>query len=169
MEDYSFNEHKHRYAVWTAARAQRAFAKNLVIAQIIEKANLRAFVETTTTLSQDEFDTLHREWCTNIMNCGVVSCDYGRAAKMVAIYLKTAVILPHVGQSPLCDVIHPPIDRILLQNIAAKTAALKHFKKLNWTTLKPDAYWAVVNDIRSTFGKCNWTTEEYWSLNNEDE
>jgi hypothetical protein len=169
LSTYTFDEHKHRYAVWTVARAQRAFAKNKVIAEVMEKAELRSFVENTTLISQREFDKLHQQWCATI--CDYFphdKCDYGRAAKMIAIYLKTVVVLPGAGESSLCDVIHPPIDRILLQNIARATS-LKHFRTKNWTTLGGDAYWEIIHDIREHFGLCNWKLEAYWSVKDEEE
>ena len=167
IRNYTFNEHRHRYAIWTVARAQRAFATNTVIADAIKKSDLRSFVEKTTNISQENFDDQHRAWCQTIISYFTgEKCKYRRAAKMVAIYLKTAVILPGNGTSQLCDVIHPPIDRVLLQCIAAKTP-LKRFAKINWTTADHDTHWSIVRDLRETFGKCNWKIEEFWSLTDE--
>jgi hypothetical protein len=168
LQNYSFNEHKHRYAVWTAARAQRAFATNELIASAIEEADIRSFIESTDGISQEEFDAYHKEWCTKIIDFfGDDKCKYGRAAKIVSIYLKTAIVLPQQGISPLCNIIHPPIDKILLSNIASRTP-LKHFAKVTWTTMTKEKYWKVVDDIRAAFGKCNWEIEQFWNLVNEE-
>lgn len=168
QKTYTFNEHKHRYAVWTAARAQRAFVKNEKICEAIEKTSLRNFAETITTINQSEFDHQHKEWCHDIIEFfGEKECKYGRAAKIVAIYLKTAVILPAQGLSPLCNVIHPPIDSIFLHNIAEKTK-LKNLAKLRWTNLKEEAYWTLVDTLRKEFNDCNWLLEYYWNIAAED-
>ncbi len=98
VKTYTFNEHKHCYAVWTAARAQRAFAKNEEIAKAICTTSLRSFLEEDVCISHQHFDAKHVEWCEAIIHFfGDDKCKYGRAAKIVAIYLKTALILPAQG------------------------------------------------------------------------
>ena len=113
---YNFNEHKHRYAICTAARAvQRSFTTTENIKEAIDATSLRLFCESNEPVLQEEFDNHHKLWCrsikTTIENKGI-PCSYGRAAKIVAIYLKTSVILPTMGNNKKSFVIHPPIDSI---------------------------------------------------------
>jgi hypothetical protein len=47
---YSFEEHKHRFAVWTAARAvQRSFTRTRIISDVIVETGLRSTSNTWTT------------------------------------------------------------------------------------------------------------------------
>ena len=133
-EMYTFNEHKHRYALWTAARAvQRSFTTTEVICKAIEQTSLRPFAESSETIHPEQFDKLHDAWCTQLMEAiPEPKCSYGRAAKMIAIYLKTAVILPRQGEGSTCEVIHPPIDRVLLSALS-KVDGLQSLRKHNWT------------------------------------
>ena len=168
INTYTFNEHKHRYAIWAAARAQRAFKKNEEICEALENTSLRQFSEQLISVTQTEFDHQHREWCHAITkHFGEDKCKYGRAAKLVAIYLKTAVVLPSQGASQLCQVIHPPIDSILLHHIAQKTS-LKDVAKLQWTKLDEEPYWALIDTLRKQFGECNWLLEYYWNIAEEE-
>lgn len=168
MHDYSFNEHRHRFALWTAARAvQRSFTTTERIANAIETTTLRQFAETAAFITPAEYDKQQSEWCTIIMDCfKPLECSYGRAAKMVAIYLKTSVILPAKGVTPLCDAIHPPIDSILLKNLI-KYEKLRELTGSTWTTLSSAEYWNIADIIRTSLGFFNWKLEAYWQPQQE--
>src|SRR5207237_4965917 len=114
--NYTFDEHKHRYAIWTAARAvQRSFTTTHNIAKAINATGLKCFSQSNEPITQNEYDTRHKQWSKIIID--VLDCSYGRAAKIIAIYLKTAVVLPTSGTANSL-VIHPPLDRFLLHAIA---------------------------------------------------
>jgi hypothetical protein len=168
IKDYSFEEHRHRYAVWTAARAvQRSFTTTENISKAINATSLRSFAESNEPVSQHQFDELHKQWCDSIMSyLEAKDCSYGRAAKIAAIYLKTAVVLPACGIDDKSLVIHPPIDRILLQTIGEKEG-LKELLKKKWTQLGKDDYWNLVSQLRNKFNLFNWTLEAYWKPENE--
>lgn len=177
---YNFDEHKHRYAVWTAARAvQRSFAKTIDIENAIDCTELRQFSESQVAISQDEYDAKQKEWCNAIINhfskldkqvkqtlepIEKYKCSYGRASKIIAIYLKTSVILPNKGETVNCLVIHPPVDRILHGNLAVKIN-FKDLSNLVWTTFKENDYWKIVEKIRNSNFPFNWLLEEYWHSN----
>lgn len=63
---------------------------------------------------------------------------------------------------------HPPIDRILLQGLAAsKTIVSSHqaaWRSVNWTQLDRTNYYQLVAQLRSVIpdGKPFWMIEEYW-------
>lgn len=166
---YSFNEHKHRFAVWTAARAvQRSFTTTKNIQSAINATRLREVAECTQPMSEELFDIFHRETCKQIIAFidPITVCSYGRAAKIVAIYLKTSVILPSNGTSPLAELIHPPIDNILLTALAKKTG-LEMLKTEKWTQFSEEDYWQVVERVRSVFQFFDWRLEAYWKPERE--
>jgi|ERR1035437_1672312 hypothetical protein len=135
---YTFDKHLHNYACWTAARGvQRNFTNTPNIISAIETSTLMQ-LDSLSINSSEEYDVFHRRCCNQLINYLKTECNieatYGRAAKIVAIYLKTAVIVRYSGEGTLAEVAHPPIDRILLTNLR------KNFKeivpdKINWTEL----------------------------------
>jgi hypothetical protein len=167
--NYSFNEHKHRYAVWTAARAvQRSFTNTENIQEAIDATGLRAFSEANDTVTENQFDELHTQCCNQLIASfgpGVV-CSYGRAAKIIAIYLKTSVILPSHGASALCDVIHPPIDSILMNKLSEEDG-MKTLATRRWTQFEKEDYWQVVDLIRGKQYPFNWKLEIFWQSQKE--
>ncbi len=172
--EYNFNEHKHRFAVWTAARAvQRNFAKTKTIIEAIECANLKQFCELDTAICQEDFDRKQKEWCNLIIKYfnkegETEKRSYGRASKIIAIYLKTSYLIPNKGETKNCEVIHPPIDRILLNNLARKQN-IKELQNFKWTNFEDHNYEFVMNTIRNKGLIFNWTLEKYWDINPKEE
>lgn len=168
MMGYTFDEHKHRYVVWTAARAvQRNFTTTNNIGRAIDESGLRLFAEDKLSYDQAGFDSFHRRCGVQIMDAlkrqGVEQASYGRAAKIIAIYLKTSVVLSNKGTCCKSMVIHPPIDRILLQALA-KNKALRTLSAINWTGLEEKPYWELVEMLRKHIPEFNWKLEEHWYL-----
>ncbi len=169
---YDFNEYKHRFAVWAAARAvQRGFATTSLIRDAINSSGLRKFAETENPVTQEQFDNLHHAWCEEIIktiNTKIITrigrgtkCSYGRAAKIVAIYLKTSVILVLGSNAEKSLIIHPPLDSILLAAIA-KDPQYAALRSKNWTTLDETQYWEIVRLLRNHRLGFNWKLEELW-------
>lgn len=167
---YDIFEHQHRFAIWTAARAvQRSFISTKFIGEAIEATSLRKFSESEINISLEDYKQLHKEWSTQIITTlnNKVECSYGRAAKIIAIYLKTTVVIPEKGLTQRCEVIYPPIDRVLLKALS-KLEELKDFDKEKWTTFDEPKYKEVANRIRKKFSCFNWSIEKYWNLNGEE-
>jgi hypothetical protein len=175
---YTHFQHRHNFAVWCAARAvQRGFAKSLVLKDALEKAGVAGFIRDNheTTLSQQEFDQYHEEWCESILAAWkknhVKGASYGRAAKLLAVYLKSMIVV-QANRSGLSDVAHPPIDRIILHNIS-KDEHIHHpnkgqWKEINWTQLDKHAYKRLICDFRQVFnGKPFGAIEKYWSISDD--
>lgn len=165
-DNYSFAEHVHRFAVWTAARAvQRNFTKTEIIRKAIEQTELQNLFFRKDINSPEQFDKFHEKTCdkliTEFKKLGKVD-SYGRAAKIVAIYIKSAIIIPEKGKSKLSKIAHPPIDRILLHNLDSKYPELK-LKSRNWTTLNKVEYFKLIQKFREDFGVCFWKIEINWS------
>ena len=131
IESYSFDEHRHTFSVWCGATAAGASSlcrfKIETGKKIIENALLKPPFKKFEAL--DEFDKWHDEMCQSLkreaQTLGLKSFTYGIAAKMLNCYLKAFFISCESDSTFL----HPPIDRILLQTMAAKDF---DGKKLQW-------------------------------------
>ncbi|HAK79362.1 MAG TPA: hypothetical protein DCR35_17430 [Runella sp.] len=166
---YSYFNHLHNYAIWTAARAaQRGFTTTKNIKTAIEKTELKDLLEGNKPLkSVEEFDTFHEKCCEFIMaeisQLGIKGVTYGRAAKIVNIYIKTAIVIPN-PDSQLAFIAHPPVDRILLIGL---TEQLKvKFHKISWTGFDQKDYLKIITQFRELgFGLevPFWKIEKYWN------
>jgi hypothetical protein len=117
------------------------------------------------------FDKAHRRWCEQLLDnmeqAGVVT-SFGRAAKVVAVYVKTLVINGGYEDTPLARVAHPPIDAILLKTLAKqKIHSREHrslWRRTAWTKLDADDYYAVIASLRSEEldRPAFWLIERFW-------
>jgi hypothetical protein len=93
---------------------------------------------------------------------------YGRAVKLVAVYLKTMIVIPD-PESVFASIAHPPVDRILLQNLARDSEypneIRKAWRSTNWTDLNEGTYYHLIESFR----ECEldkpqfWRIERYWT------
>ena len=176
---YTHFQHRHNFAVWCAARAvQRGFTRSLVLKEALEKCGVMEFIRDNkeSAISQQEFDERHDQWCSSILATWernrIEGASYGRAAKLLAVYLKSMIVV-QVSPNRLSEVAHPPIDQIILQNIS-KDKDIRHpnkgqWKEINWTQLDKTAYKRLVHDFRQVFyGKPFWIIEKYWTIPDTD-
>lgn len=166
MINYTFEEHVHNYAVWTSARAvSRDFTTTANIKKAVESSGLRSFVNNPQSISSLELDIHHKIWANQLIEFlhFVVGekATYGRAAKIISIYLKTSVILCNRGVCDRSEVIHPPIDAILLNSIAKKRN-MPELTKERWTQLDEESYWRLVTKLRAAIGSFDWRLEYFW-------
>jgi hypothetical protein len=113
---YSIFEHRHRFSAWAAARAAqvRSGVKVRDFREALEKSGLTEFLKEPASkhVTQDEFEVLHRRWCSAIIDYlgtkGMRNIAYGRAAKLVAVYLKAMVVLGTDPDCELAQIAHPP-------------------------------------------------------------
>jgi hypothetical protein len=162
---YTFANHLHNYAVWTAARAvQRDFTTTANISQAIANTDLHRF-EDLDINSEEKFKEFHircaTQLITTLTELKAKAPTYGRAAKIISIYLKTTVILKEQGEGKLSNLIHPPIDGILLKAIA-KNKKRRDMLEKGWTKLDEKDYWILADKLREIFGEFNWKLEEHW-------
>jgi hypothetical protein len=167
MKDYTFDQHRHNYAIWTAARAvQRNFTTTAKIKYAINESGLQIFAQTGGEVSVESFDSLHQLWADQIIkalqNEGVQTVTYGRAAKIISIYLKTSVILCNKAECKQSFTIHPPIDAILLKNLST-LPGLSDLGSLRWTQIKKEDYWSLAKRLKHYFGSFDWRLEFYWT------
>jgi hypothetical protein len=116
------------------------------------------------------YDKLHDEWCTMVERARSSSknTSYGRAAKLVAVYVNVAVVLGGRAESRLAFHAHPPIDRILLQGLASSPEIESKWKDkwrgLAWTHLQAVEYKALIRQLREVVPteRPFWMLERYW-------
>jgi hypothetical protein len=172
---YSHFIHRHKFVVWCAARAvQRKFAKTIFLRDALEKCGIVEFMEHYNggDISPETFDKLHENWCEAILKSWeedqVANGSYGRAAKLIAVYIKSMIVVQN-DQTALSIVAHPPIDRMILQNIS-KDKSINHqnrmyWKAINWLELNKLQYQNLIKDFRQLINdKPFWVIEKYWTI-----
>lgn len=179
---YDLFTHRHNFAVWAAARAaQRGFTNVQNLKEALEASGVQRFLPDPafTDVNCTRFDELHRSWCTAIVNClnarNIPNVTFGRAAKLIAIYLKAMVITGGSAYSTLGRCIHPPIDRRLLQALASDSRHDKQerdgWRQTNWTQINENEYYELIKTLRATLSPeiPFWMLEEYWTVVDDDE
>ena len=173
---YDLFEHRHHFAVWAAARAaQRGLTSVSMLRAALEGTDIVRFVRLRASLRTGAlaFDRHHRRWCSSILRYlhrhGLENAAYGHAAKLVAIYLKSMVVVGPEAGSRLASVIHPPIDRILLARVTSPdfgALRMARWRHTAWTSLDKRAYYSLVADLRALLPDHEpfWKLEEYWNV-----
>ena len=177
MKGYSLSDHRHLYGVWCAARAAQRGLKggsNAVLRRALESTELCELMEhdpETWPATSVEFDEHHKRWCRDIittLELEDVDVSYGRAAKLVSIYVKTIVIVGGFNETEFARVAHPPVDSILLTALSKSDEGTDEVRRLwrttVWTKLDEASYF----DLIETFRDANlddpfWMIERYWS------
>lgn len=179
---YSHEEHLHRFACWTSARAaQRGWggATTLVITTALDKTNFRNKLEllVKSPPTTEELDAWHKERVKELSESLIGHLAkpskniYGRVAKVIAIYIKT-VYVSRYPNSELSIVAHPPIDGILLKAVKRLNPDFDYPRKLgfHWSTFNEDAYYTALNYLRDVnAGKPFWQIEKFWSAAGPDD
>lgn len=174
---YDLTTHRHRFAIWTAARAvQRGYkAKTPQIAAAIINCGVLDFLGDPANLNvaAADYKTAHTKWCNAIIkhltDWNVPRTTFGRAAKMIAVFLKSAVVLGSDSSSMLASVVYPPIDGIELKQLAKSTAGdeskRRRWGKIRWTQLNETRFYALVDELREVVKKDPfWHLENYWNV-----
>jgi hypothetical protein len=174
---YDLTEHRHRFSVWAAARAAQRKWKGAKVERLrraVEASGLVSYCNKNTKVEIDKltFDALHAEWCCQIirhLGDNGIECTFGRAAKLVSVYLKSTVVC-HDPDSSLARICHPPIDGIMLRNLASEPRGKKKWKVLRWTTLSQSEYSELIEDLRRFLGpgKPFWMLEEFWTVSDDE-
>jgi hypothetical protein len=176
---YEINEHRHRFCVWAAARAaQRGFTKVGILRKALEACGVVQFLDTADLddIDATRFDELHRQWCMSavafLQRAGISNVPFGRVAKLIAIYLKCVVVLGPASGTGLAREAHPPIDGILLRNLAASNVNSKHkrtWANIKWTKLKYEQYYELIMQLRQAVGPEEpfWKLERFWTVTND--
>jgi hypothetical protein len=178
VEAYTLALHAHRYAAWCAARASGrglTGSTNATIREALEASALPAVIDSPSSswpTTSHALDAAHRKWCEQVLaslhQAGVSKATFGRAAKIVAIYLKTRVVCGGHLESPLGRLAHPPIDRVLLQALAKEPSFSKEnrslWRRTSWTELDRAGYAEVIRSLQAENLDQDgfWRVEKWW-------
>lgn len=178
--EYGIEEHRHRFSMWAAARAaQRGFTDVNRLRTALESSGVREFLRTCNLDAIDTvgFDALHRAWCraivASLIHGGVEKVTFGRAAKLVAVYMKSVVVIGIGCGSRLSSVAHPPIDGILLSAASRSPSVISGYKadwaRVRWTTLDEESYYRLIGQLRAVLapGEPFWMLERFWTVTDE--
>ncbi|WP_431512123.1 hypothetical protein [Variovorax sp. DAIF25] len=195
---YDIEEHRHRFAVWTAGRAyarggtgggySMANAKWL-----IETSQLRMFGTLSKLPEPEAIDAFVHERIAALIDVSrsmtyskaaqkdeslPFVCTYGRAQKLVNIYLKTTIVCSQAHDDPAVSALHPPLDRVLLEALTALPGkepssvstefakairAAKRQHGVRWTSFDKSAYVTYIDAIKLLQkGQPLWAVEEHW-------
>lgn len=113
------------YSKWTALSALRSGApikSREDVYPLIKMINFADVLETSRgPISKDEFEKWHQETLNLLVNkTPKLKDQYGWAAKIVNIYLKTYCYVGEGGREGIRDLLHPPIDSGLWSGVAKK-------------------------------------------------
>lgn len=177
--NYDIFQHKHRFSVWAASRASQrklAGATTENLRDALEKCGFVEFLKRgdAHNICKEEYEKYHRAWCRNIIACliskKVRNVTFGCAAKLIAVYLKSMIIIAGNVKCKFAQCIHLLIDRIMLQNLS-RNPEITHPRKrmwrnINWTQLNEAEYYNLIHDLASCVPTDQpfWTLEKYWTI-----
>ncbi|NWA81618.1 hypothetical protein [Pseudomonas sp. D2002] len=175
---YDHFEHRHRFSAWAASRAASRGAKGAtssVLSKTLIDSGVKDFLkaeEKHATVTEESFTKLHKKWCSaaekSLRDQYIEGIEYGRIAKLIAIYIKSMIVNGPGHTSALADVAHPPIDSFLLKELAKRKditdqATKKLWRNVTWTTLKHFEYYALIETLKALDdAKPFWMLEKYW-------
>jgi hypothetical protein len=175
---YQISEHRHRFSVWAAARAtQRGFCDVDSLRKALEACGVREFLATPNfgDIDATRFDVVHRRWCRKVMDslkeARIPNVTFGRAAKLIAMYLKSEVVLGPGFGTAFARIAHPPIDGILLGKLAASDVNSEHkgkWARTKWTKLNAQQYYELISQLRRVDPEEPfWKLERFWTVTND--
>lgn len=206
---YTLDEHRHRFAVWAAGRAYARGGSGggytvSAARSMLEAAGMRDICSVEDLPAADQIDKFIDELIQKVIAAAprtyIAStkgedpkakkkvelrfiCTYGRAQKLVNIYLKSKLICASVGNDDQrLARLHPPLDNELLKELdrlARKREASEDdcsFKALwkkarakgkSWTAFDKATYDAYITAIKARqVRQPLWAVEEHWKDDN---
>lgn len=195
---YDIDEHRYRFAVWAAGRAYARGGKDgagctvFMAKRLIDKSGLGAvrsvqdLPERPTEIDRWVFTMIARVRLASrgetykIRSSGVheskkLRLSYGRAQKLVNMYLKAMLVCGGQQSDSRIRFLHPPIDGVLLDTLCNVTPGdrAKDFPTLfsaaqetgqRWTKFQRRDYVAYLDAIKVLQGdEPLWAVEEHWS------
>jgi hypothetical protein len=179
FNSYSLHDHKHIFSVWAASTAARQSRRKCHFSvetgkKILESADIEKSIKSIPKINnQDKFDEWHKDMCNRLISragdFNIKGFSFGVAAKLLNCYLKSYFI-DNLDQFKF---IHPPIDRLLLKELADKNfgdrkdSFWRSKEKRGWSNFTEEDYSEVIKIIKETLYKkeagCGlWKIEYYW-------
>jgi len=182
---YDIHQHQHRFAAWAAASAASVVGARFSVKSCvgwIEAIQLNE-LKRDDLPEPEAFDPKHLEWRNGIIDAAggedfgaqqkgrkETEMSHGQAAKIINVYMKARFLNPKNEKHPKVAAIHPPIDRLLLNEIIKKKALsqgdlkeIRSFRDAGWSKLNSHEYERLIEILRSlTNPRPFWTIEEYW-------
>ncbi len=199
MSTYSIADHAHRFAVWTAGRAYSRSGGDgggysVLYAQLmLEAAGMRDINTPEDLPSKAGIDTFIHERIEAVRAARPATyvhyqtrkdvefrCTYGRAQKLVNVYLKSKLVCGGYHDDERVQRLHPPMDRKLLRGLNALRKKVgdqdgyAEFQKdlldaqalgNSWVVFTQTTYEAYIKAVKSLQkDKPLWAVEEHWLL-----
>lgn len=172
---YTIEVHKHRLAAWAASRAASVNGCRFKVqlgAAILEESGFDAAFSLTDLPTESDVDVVHARWRKAIIKKSAkhgLDFTHGVSAKLINIYLKVRFICGGNHADKRVSNLHPPIDALLLQELAkqdfgGKAKQWRKFGQARWSKFDSATYQSAIELIRQTLpaGTPLWKIEEYW-------
>lgn len=153
------------YSKWTALSALRSgspIRSKKDIYQIIDAINFAVVLdESTGEICKNEFEEWHKETIRDMVSTTPkLNKQYGWAAKIINIYLKTYCYIGGGGRKGICDFIHPPIDSGIWGGVMDKFNGHQLIADSHVVTRIKDIsshsiYLRIINGMRSASNELN--------------
>lgn len=173
LNEYTIYEHAHRFAAWCGATAgSRSKICRFSVKkgkEILEKSGIhpKKNLQELTYVNDNEFDIWHNNICESMIKNthDLENFCYGIAAKILNCYLKAC----YNNSLGVLNIIHPPIDRVLLQTLSNKNIGgyKKEWNillKIGWSKFEKEDYISCIKHIRNSLPPQTplWKIECYW-------
>jgi hypothetical protein len=174
---YTIETHHHRFAAWAAATAARAsklcrFSVKQGF-QIIDSIGFGPDFSFPNNLPHpSRFDMIHGTWREKAIyeakNLKINGFTHGVAAKLINCYLKARFVCGPNFNDLNTQLIHPPIDRVLLESLeridfGGQKAKWKSLKTRGWSNFNSGEYQEAIQILKKSMGhKELWRIEEFW-------
>jgi hypothetical protein len=152
MDNFDPITYIHRYACWTAARATQHRIKGLngrIICSALDKSNIVRFQQIYQPFKN--YALVHNQLTKNMneeFERSGLAVGFGVLAKIIAIYFKTALIVPGLASDTILPdhlkEIYPPIDSNVLQGL--------EIRNINWTKMTQKEHNIVIQRMLKLYG-----------------
>ncbi|SEH23583.1 hypothetical protein [Rhizobium sp. NFR12] len=185
LRHYGVDEHRRRFAAWTAATAARS-SKNCRFTRqqgifIIERSGLSKLTGWQDLPLAKDFDDAHSELrmavletSRDVLGSSREGFTHGVAAKLINVYLKCLFLTgpeawSDASMQEKANALHPPIDRFLLGNLAVRDVGgragfWRKQLRIGWSNFNSEDYQRTIDNIRYVTSGALWTIEQYWLM-----
>jgi hypothetical protein len=167
---YKLFEHKHRFSAWAASRAASVIGCRFSVE--IGQEILETIKDAPLPNNQKMFNEFHLTQRNTIISKAKsleLNFTHGVAAKILNCYYKSMYVNDESIDLKIRNVIHPPIDSLLLESLYKNEVGgvkekWKKAKNTRWSKFSNIDYQEVIDEIIKIYSKEGlWKVEEYWS------